>query len=199
MAVKKTYYMTLVASIAGFLGGIISNQCFTLTAAFAQKQIKTQSLIIAKEIRLVDDKGNVLAFMAVSKDKQRQPKVDFRLTSAKSAIWLTAENAGSSMTIARASAGQGLNNTVRISAQKDSARLTLSQNKESIFQADNVELIASSKQTNIRLRDNKGKTRAIVGNVSLGSKKGVRQKYSVSSMALLDEKGKFLWSAPPRK
>ena len=52
--------MILVAALAGFIGGLISNQFFETRSAFAVKEPKYKKVVIAEEFRVVDKNGRVI-------------------------------------------------------------------------------------------------------------------------------------------
>ena len=95
-------FYLLWAVIVGFAGGIISNQLMTTESAFAEKEIQRRKVIVAEEIRIVDENGQARAILAASKDRNGKVKIDFRLVSAKSSIWLSAEDYGASLALASA-------------------------------------------------------------------------------------------------
>jgi len=194
---KQKIFYILWAVIAGFAGGIISNQLMTTESAFAEKEIQKRKVIVAEEIRIVDEDGQARAILAASKDRNGKVKIDFRLASAKSSIWLSAEDSGASLALARAPGSKTVHTGIRLHAREDSAKLILSQGKKRLNQNDNIELSASRNETNIKLRDQEGRLRAVVGNLSLTDKKaGKAKKHSVSSVALLDKNGQITWVAP---
>ena len=194
---KQKISYVLWAILAGFTGGIISNQLMTTESAFAEKEIQKRKVIVAEEIRIVDENGQARAILAVSKDRNGKVKIDFRLASSKSSIWLSAEDSGASLSLASASSSKRIHTGIRLHAREDSAKLNLSQGKKRLNQNDNIELSASRNETNIKLRDQDGKVRAVVGNLSLRDKKtGKAKKYPVSSVVLLDKKGQITGVAP---
>ncbi len=61
MKKKQLSLMLVFALIAGFIGGALSSQLFTIQSAFADKAIKPQKLVVAEEFRVVDKKGKTIA------------------------------------------------------------------------------------------------------------------------------------------
>jgi hypothetical protein len=57
---KKQLFIILLASFAGFMGGLISNQIIETRPAFAVKEPKYQKVVIAEEFRVVDKDGKII-------------------------------------------------------------------------------------------------------------------------------------------
>lgn len=57
---KPQLFIILLASFAGFIGGMISNQIFETRPAFAVKEPKYQKVVMAEEFRVVDKDGKIL-------------------------------------------------------------------------------------------------------------------------------------------
>ena len=60
MKKKQPLFIILLATIAGFAGGFISNQIFQTKPAFAKKALNHQKVVIAEEFRVVDKDGKIL-------------------------------------------------------------------------------------------------------------------------------------------
>ena len=58
---KQPLLLILLATLAGFAGGLISNQIFQTKSALAQKAPDHQKVVIAEEFRVVDKDGKILA------------------------------------------------------------------------------------------------------------------------------------------
>jgi len=58
---KQPLFIILLAMLAGFAGGFISNQIFQTKPAFAKKAPSHQKVVIAEEFRVVDKDGRILA------------------------------------------------------------------------------------------------------------------------------------------
>jgi len=57
---KPQLFIILLASLAGFMGGLISNQIMETRSAFAVKEPKYQKVVIAEEFRVVDKDGKII-------------------------------------------------------------------------------------------------------------------------------------------
>ena len=60
MKTKQQLFIILLASFAGFMGGLISNQIIETRPAFAVKEPKYQKVVIAEEFRVVDKDGKII-------------------------------------------------------------------------------------------------------------------------------------------
>ena len=60
MKTKQQLFIILLASFAGFVGGLISNQIIETRPAFAVKEPKYQKVVIAEEFRVVDKDGKII-------------------------------------------------------------------------------------------------------------------------------------------
>jgi len=60
MKKKQPLFIILLAALAGFAGGFISNQIFQPKPAFAKKALSHQKVVIAEEFRVVDKDGKIL-------------------------------------------------------------------------------------------------------------------------------------------
>jgi len=68
MKKKQPLFIILLASFAGFIGGLISNQIFETQSAFAVKEPGQPKVIIAQEFRVVDTDGKILGRFGASGD-----------------------------------------------------------------------------------------------------------------------------------
>ena len=57
---KQQLFIILLASFAGFMGGLISNQIIETRPAFAVKEPNHQKVVIAEEFRVVDIDGKII-------------------------------------------------------------------------------------------------------------------------------------------
>ena len=66
---NKKYFilMIVLALFAGFIGGALSSQFFTIQTAFAEKTLKPQKLVVAEGLELVDEKGKIYAELKLYK------------------------------------------------------------------------------------------------------------------------------------
>ena len=67
MTKQKLSYL-LLAIFAGFVGGSISNQFFPIEAVFAEKYLTPMDVIVAKEFRVIDNKGKRLATLKTNEN-----------------------------------------------------------------------------------------------------------------------------------
>ena len=59
MKTKPQLFIILLATLAGFMGGLISNHIFETRSAFAVKGTQYQKVVMAEEFRVVDKDGNI--------------------------------------------------------------------------------------------------------------------------------------------
>jgi hypothetical protein len=57
---KQSLFIILLATLAGFAGGLISDQVFQTKPAFAKKALSHRKIVIAEEFRVVDKDGKIL-------------------------------------------------------------------------------------------------------------------------------------------
>jgi hypothetical protein len=80
MKTKPQLFIILLASLAGFMGGLISNHIFKTSPAFAVKAPKYQKVVIAEEFRVVDKDGKILGSLGIPGYLQNaNPALDKRL------------------------------------------------------------------------------------------------------------------------
>jgi len=60
MKTKPQLFIILLATLAGFMGGLISNHIFETRPAFAVKEPKYQKVVTAEEFRVVDKDGKII-------------------------------------------------------------------------------------------------------------------------------------------
>jgi len=65
MKTKPQLYIILLATLAGFMGGLISNHIFETRPAFAVKEPKYQKVVTAEEFRVVDKDGKMLGSFGI--------------------------------------------------------------------------------------------------------------------------------------
>ena len=68
MKTKQNVAIVLLATLAGFMGGLISNQIFEPRSALAQKQSSAPNIVSAQEFRLVDSDGRIWGCFGVFGD-----------------------------------------------------------------------------------------------------------------------------------
>lgn len=74
---KQQLFIILLASFAGFMGGLISNQIIETRPAFAVKEPNHQKVVIAEEFRVVDKDGKILgSFGTPDYLPDKLPKMD---------------------------------------------------------------------------------------------------------------------------
>ena len=66
MKTKPQLLIILLASLAGFVGGLISNYLFNTRPAFAVKAPAYQKVVMAEEFRVVDKDGKILGSFGIS-------------------------------------------------------------------------------------------------------------------------------------
>lgn len=80
MKTKPQLFVILLASLAGFIGGLISNHIFDTRPAFAVKETQHQKVVIAEEFRVVDKDGNILgSFGTPSNLPEANPTINKKL------------------------------------------------------------------------------------------------------------------------
>jgi hypothetical protein len=88
MKKKQPLFIILLATLAGFAGGFISNQIFQTKPAFAKKALSHQKVVIAEEFRVVDKDGKILGSFGTpgyrpdifpKKDESQAPTPQLRL------------------------------------------------------------------------------------------------------------------------
>lgn len=57
--------IVIVAIIAGFLGGMLSNQLFQAKDAYAEKENREHKVIVAQEFRVVDKLGKTIGSFGI--------------------------------------------------------------------------------------------------------------------------------------
>lgn len=60
MKIKPQLFIILMASLAGFMGGLVSHYIFATRSAFAVKAPQYQKVVMAEEFRVVDKEGKIL-------------------------------------------------------------------------------------------------------------------------------------------
>lgn len=60
MKIKPQLFIILMASLAGFMGGLVSHHIFETRPAFAVKAPQYQKVVVAEEFRVVDKEGKIL-------------------------------------------------------------------------------------------------------------------------------------------
>ena len=156
MKTKPQLFIILLATLAGFMGGLISNHIFETRPAFAVKEPKYQKVVTAEEFRVVDKDGKIIgSFGNPAYLFDIFPVIDESLTPVP--------------------------------------QLRLGQEKgfQIIFSANEAE------GSRIVMKDNKNKARTVIGNTEFyipGTQ--VTHRRQVSSIVLLDRKGRYQWSAP---
>ena len=88
MKTKPQLFIILLATLAGFMGGLISNHIFETRSAFAVKGTQYQKVVMAEEFRVVDKEGNILGRFGIpgyrqdanpAKDEKLAPVPQLRL------------------------------------------------------------------------------------------------------------------------
>jgi hypothetical protein len=68
MKSKQQLTVILMAAVAGFIGGLISNQIVQSQAAFAEKGFAPQKVVVAEEFQVVDQDGKIVGRFGTSGD-----------------------------------------------------------------------------------------------------------------------------------
>ena len=201
MSHKQNGIVIILAVVAGFIGGIISNQLFVTGPAFAEKKQMQQKLVIAQEFRVVDKFGNTIGSFGIpphlkdieamessSSNDKPHPIAQLSLGN-NSTIILTADGHDGNVKVG------GTDLHIVLYATKSFAHLTFRKRTEHNL-VSKIRL-TTLKGTNISLQDDKSNERVLIGNTKLIPKKpDVKDEHPVSSIVLFNEKNDVLWSAP---
>ena len=156
MKTKPQLFIILLATLAGFMGGLISNHIFETRPAFAVKEPKYQKVVMAEEFRVVDKDGKILGSFGTP---------------------------GYLLDVFPA-----INESL---APVPQLRLGRETGFQIIFSANEAE------GSRIVMKDNKNKARTVIGNTEFYiPQTRVTHRRQVSSIVLLDRKGRYQWSAP---
>ncbi len=187
--------IVLLALLAGFVGGFISNKLFTTTKfAFAEKKPKAQEVIVAEKFEIVNMKGQVCGSIE-GNEIGGKPVGLLSLGVNNSSLLLSADEGGASLTLKTNKAVIEIDTWNGMDQDPDHASITLSRRGSRIGDSD-LE-IRTDKGTYIKLADYKGNMRTVIGNVETENEKtGVTHQHPISSIVLFNEKGNVLWSAP---
>ena len=169
MKKKQLNSILVFALIAGFIGGAVSSQLFTVTPVCAEKGRK---VVVAQEFRLVDEKGVTIGGFRV------HPKTGpFLMMGDYSSDFVV-------LTPSWLQLGKGTK-----SALLDGSRLSLSdENNCAVLHPDSLQLL---------VLDGTFKARTVLGSITLETiKNGTPVQRSAASLCLFDEKGKVIWSTP---
>ena len=91
MKTKSQVFIILLASLAGFIGGLISHHVFETRPAFAVKETQHQKVVMAEEFRVVDKDGKILGSFGTTdlqdassaSDERPAPAAQLRLGQRK--------------------------------------------------------------------------------------------------------------------
>jgi len=156
MKKKQPLFIILLAALAGFAGGFVSNQIFQTKPAFAKKALSHQKVVIAEEFRVVDKDGKILGSFGTP---GYLPDIFFKKDASQAPV----------------------------------PQLRLGQ--ESGFQV--ILSAGAGAGSRIIMKDEKNTTRTVIGNMELYlPQMQLTHKLQVSSIALFNHRGRFIWSAP---
>jgi hypothetical protein len=206
-------FIIVMAVVAGFLGGMLSNQIFQPRAVCAEaddvlgerKQNDKWKVIVAQEFRVVDKYGNKVGSFGIPPDLR-----DFKAAdspSSEEAYQISQLALGKNERI-RMRAGQGfgsihLKNDEKANIQISTlfgASISLSHKTDDMFskKGGEIELVSLTPQYKyISLNDAEGNNRVVIGNTKTVTRKtGAQHQHPVSSMILFNENNKVIWEAP---
>jgi len=197
MKSKQSGLFLVLAIVAGFAGGFISNQIVANKSAFAENEQKSRKVIVAEEFRLVDENGIPRAKLGFDSTFQ---KTELLLSSPKDdplgtpLILLSIGTSGGFLRIDGGRSREIFAYRAVLSAYEGQAKMSMGR---VVIPQGNIELSTSDLATDIVLRDYYYNKRAVIGNMELMSEKTwIEQKNPLFSVVLLNEKGDVLWSAP---
>ena len=190
MKQKQNLVMIVLAVIAGFFGGFISNQIFSTKSVFAQPDPKANRVVSAEAFKLVSRSGREIGYFGLAPSAVNYGQIQLRLGGQRhNGIVLTANPMGGMISITGEDYGQSF------VTGGDGSEITLFGKKPN--STPNLRLTHSVGKTSIGLKDKNGIERVSIGNVELvQTKTDAEEKQPLSSIVLYDEKGSVLWSAP---
>jgi hypothetical protein len=173
--------MTILALVAGFIGGLFSNRFLFLGPMDSQNDVNSKSVIVANEFHLVDEDGKDRWVLKLS--GAGEPNITFINNNgwAPMAIGVNKEGFPFFNMIQEPHQPGGPSFILMDGEMKNRAVLGLKEDGE----------------PNITFLDNNGQVRAIFGSTDLKNPfTGLTEKRPGSSLVLFDEDGKIIWSAP---
>jgi hypothetical protein len=221
MSKKRFLLIFIAAVVSAFLGGYVSNQLYWTTNAGSNDNDKKQSIqsatihskfkvIEANQFRLVDPDGNCLAKLTIEEDESLSQFIDLPSkegsTNKSGLDLLKSKKSPKFPKTYRAVLEMGTNSgTMKITEEKvelkksstqailTSSGLTIKDKSFISIYVDNI----FAGGTAVKISDEKGKTRAILGAVDLQvMATGETQKRPESSIVLFGKDGKVIYSAP---
>ena len=187
MGRKQYSVMTvMLALLASFVGGVVSNLFHIGQPVFAEKTSKPQKFIAAEEFRVVDEEGKIRCEINFSGLTFFDDNGDVRTVLEISGLTVFAKNENGLLT-SSVVLGSGIRGggepflALHRKGGKASAALFFRNNEE----------------PSLALRDKNGNTRALLGSKKLKSEQEREiLKHPPFSLVLFDEKGEVAWSAP---
>lgn len=179
---KKQYIpMFIVAIIAGFLGGALSNRFMTLDRVETQKDLGAKNVVVANEFHLVDDDGKDRWVLKLS--GEGEPNITFINKNgwAPMAIGVNRKGFPFFNMVLEPRKNGGPSFVLMDSQMKNRALLGLRRDGEPY----------------LSLLDKNGQVRAALGSIDLKNPiTGLNEKRPCSSLVLFDQDGKVIWSTP---
>jgi hypothetical protein len=191
---KQTALIVVLALLAGFVGGLLSNQLINIKSAFAEKEPKPQKVIVAEMFKIVNEKGQVCGSFG-GHEKGGKPAGILSLYGDNSSVHLAASETAARLHLKTNKTVIEIDTWNGMGVDTDYASIELSRRGSRIGDHD-IE-IRTDRGTYIKLADYKGNMRTVIGNTeTVTPKTGVAHKHPISSIVLFNEKGDVLWSAP---
>ena len=203
----------IMAVIAGFLGGMLSNQIFQPRAVYAEaddvlgerKQNDKWKVIVAQEFRVVDKYGNKVGSFGIPPEMRYFKAMDSPRSEEEYQISQLALGKNERI---RMRAGQGfgsihLKNDEKANIQISTlfgASISLSHKADDMFseKGGEIELVSLTPHYKyISLSDAEGNNRVVIGNTRTVTKKTeVQYQHPASSIILFNENNRIIWEAP---
>lgn len=177
----KNILMVIVAFVAGLLGGMLSSKWTTSDESGVQQQLGAKDVVIANEFHLVDDDGRDRWVLKLSMDGE--PNATF-----------INKNGWAPMAIGVNKRGLPYFNMILEPHKEGGPSFVLMDS-----QIRNRALLGLAQDGNpyLSLLDENGQVRAAFGSVELKNPAtGLPERRPCSSLVLMDEAGRVIWSAP---
>lgn len=191
MSTRQHSFMTVLALIAGLVGGLLSSQFFEGHTAFAEKESKPGKIVQASEFRLVDEKDLVRASFGLSGGG---PGIILYGKSGKfrALLSLTTSHESPVLSLADEDGDHRVTVAVKANGEPYLAMLDKDGRVRMSLTMNNIGSPALS------LYDNDDKQRAMLGTANLTRVKrtGYIDKESLYALVLLNEEGNVIWQAP---
>jgi len=200
---RKQYCLTVLLSlVAGLIGGVVSTQFFISQPVFAEKTEQPTKVIVAEEFRLIDKNGKIVATLGMGVRSSPELRILTPAYDNRTGVLISADNNGADISLFGPKTDismRVMSTPAKFSPAFEEAELKISRGFDddssvSLKIGKAGEAISGPK---LELTDSKGKTRAVLGRVSLEvTATGETRERPESSLALFGRDGKTIWSAP---